>query len=112
MRLAVIGSKEFTDYARLKEILNSIDTVSEIISGAAPGTDRMAASYAKECHLKLVEFPPDFDRYGKEAKLVRNRQIVENCDYLIAFWDGVCQSTKYTIDYATASKIPVSIIEV
>ncbi len=112
MRLAVIGSKEFNDYSRLKAILNKISGITVIISGAAAGTDKMAAQYALEHNLKLLEFPPDFAKYDEEAKHVRDRQIVENCDQLIAFWDGECEGTKYTLDYAEKMNIPIRIIEI
>ncbi len=112
MRLAVIGSKEFHDYSRLKYVLDKIDDITRIVSGAAAGTDKMAARYARERNIKLIEFPPDYEQYKDEAKQIRDRQIVDNCDRLIAFWDGKCAGTKYTLDYAKKQNIPIDLIPV
>lgn len=109
MRLAVIGSKEFNDYEKLRSVLDKITGITAIISGAAPGADALAARYAAEHNLKLLEFPPDQEKHGTVANHVRDRQIVENCDRLIAFWDRQCAGTKYTIDYAQKQQIPVKI---
>jgi len=42
--------------------------------------------------------------------LVRNKLIVEECDCLIAFWDGTSRGTKYTIDYAHQLGKPIKIV--
>ena len=112
MRLAVIGSKEFINYSKLKSVLDSISEISVIISGGAPGTDTLARKYAHLHNIKFLEFPPDFKKYGNKAKHIRDRLIVEHCDEVIAFWDGKCEGTKYTIDYANQQSKPVNIIEV
>ena len=112
MRLAVIGSKEFHDYQKFKAVLDEIFGITTIVSGAAVGTDTMTAGYALEHNIKLIEFPPDFEKHGGDAKHVRDRQIVENCDQLIAFYDGKCEGTKYTMDYADKMVIPVKVVEI
>lgn len=112
MRLAVIGSKEFHDYLKLKSVLDKISETTAIVSGAAPGTDKMASRYAKEHNIKLLEFPPDYEKHGEDAKHFRDRQIVVNCDKLIAFWDGKCEGTKYTMKYAKKMGTSVEVIDI
>ena len=112
MRLAVIGNKRFHDYKKLKFVLDKISGITAIVSGAAPGTDQLAARYATENNIKLVEFPPDYHEHGEEAKHFRDRQIVENCDQLIAFYDGKCEGTKYTLKYAEEIGVHCNLIEI
>jgi len=112
MRLAVIGSKEFTDYSQLKSVLDSITGISVIVSGGAPGTDTLARKYAHQHNIKFLEFPSDFKKYRNEAKHIRDKQIVGHCDKVIAFWDEKCEGTKYTMDYAAQQGKPVKIIKV
>ena len=112
MRLAVIGSKDFHDYKKLRSVLDKISGITTIVSGAADGTDSLSAKFALQHNIKLIEFPPDFVKYGEEAKHVRDRKIVENCDKLIAFWDDKCEGTKYTIDYAKKMGIPIKIFQI
>lgn len=38
--------------------------------------------------------------FGRGAGVMRNRQIVESSDYVIAFWDVKSRGTKSSIDYA------------
>jgi hypothetical protein len=111
MRLAVIGSKEFTDYNKLKATLDREEEIALIVSGGAPGTDTLAKRYAKENGIKFLEFLPEYDKYGSEAKHARDRQIVENCDRIIAFWDSECEGTKYTMNYGRKLNKPIKIIE-
>lgn len=61
-------------------------------------------------NLPLQEFLPEYDKYPpKQAPLIRNKQIAEACDCLIAFWDGQSKGTKYTIGYAVQMGKPVKV---
>jgi len=111
MKLAVIGSKEFTDYKNMKSTLDKIKDISQIISGGASGTDTLAKKYAQENNIAFLEFPPDFSKYGKDAKHIRDKLIVENCDKIIAFYDGKCEGTKYTLNYGKKLRKPIIITE-
>jgi hypothetical protein len=110
MKLAVIGSKEFHDFQLLASEIEKENNLTKIISGAAPGTDRLARRYAVQNNIPLLEFPPDFTKYGEQAKHVRDRQIVEHCDKVLAFWDGICEGTKYTMDHARQQNVPVRVV--
>ena len=83
-----------------------------IVSGGAIGADTYAKEFAIKHNLKLIEFLPDYEKYGRKAPLVRNKLIVENCDCLIAFWDGKSRGTKYTLDYATKLGKPTKIVQI
>lgn len=109
MKLAIIGSRQCPQIdiaAHLKYIPDTI------VSGGARGADTYARLFAQQHNLKLIEFLPEYDKYGRQAPLIRNRLIVDNCDCLIAFWDGVSRGTKYTIDYATKMGKPVKIVQI
>ena len=110
MKLAVIGSKEFSDYNLLKSVLNKEKEIEQIISGGAEGADFLAQKYAQENNIKFLEFPPNYEKHGNEAKHIRNRLIVENSDKVIAFYDEKCEGTKYTMDYARQMHKSVMVI--
>ena len=102
MKYAVVGSRGFVDYNKLCEILDKIVHPGDtIVSGGATGADSLAARYAKENNLELVEFLPDWDKFGKSAGYRRNVQIVDECDKLICFWDSISKGSKHSIDLAT-----------
>ena len=96
MKIAIIGSRGIKS-APLERFISAGD---EIVSGGAKGVDSLAAEYAIKNSLKLTEFLPDYQRYGRAAPIVRNRKIAEYADKIIAFWDGKSKGTLYVINYA------------
>lgn len=38
--------------------------------------------------LKLTKFPADWDKFGKAAGHIRNKQMAEEADALLLIWDG------------------------
>ncbi len=80
-----------------------------IVSGGARGIDRCAADYARRHSLQLIEFLPDYEQYGRRAPLIRNMDIVRECDMLIAFWDGKSRGTKFTLNEAKKQGKPFKV---
>ena len=93
MKLAIIGSRSINEL-NLSQYLP--DGISEIVSGGALGPDRTAADYARRNKIPLVEFLPEYARYRGGAPHVRNRQIAEYADEVLAFWDGKSKGTMKT----------------
>lgn len=104
MKVAVIGSRGLK-INNLEQYLP--DGVSEIISGGAKGVDTSAREYALSHGIKLTEFLPEYEKYGRSAPLKRNIQIIEAADVVVAFWDGSSRGTKYVIDNCSKRNIPV-----
>ena len=110
MKLAIIGSR-FVQNVNIEAELKSIPDT--IVSGGAIGVDTCAQEFAKKHGLKLIIYYPDYTKYGgKTAPLKRNELIVQECDCLLAFWDGTSKGTKYTIDYAQKLGKPIKIVKV
>lgn len=106
MRIAVIGSRGLS-VANLEKYLPS--DVTEIVSGGAKGVDTSAREYALAHNLKLTEFLPEYDKFGRSAPLKRNITIIEYADLVLAFWDGKSRGTKFVIDNCKQRNIPVKI---
>lgn len=96
MKVAVIGSRSMHHV----ELAAYLTDAEEIVSGGAVGVDTCAAAYAKENGLKLTVFLPEYTRYGRAAPIVRNKQIVDYADRIVAFWDGKSKGTMSVIAYA------------
>ena len=96
MKIAVIGSRNL-----LVENLGNYlpKDCTEIVSGGAKGIDACAAVFAKERGIKLTEFLPQYEVYGRGAPIVRNKQIVDYADLVVAFWDGKSKGTWSVIKY-------------
>lgn len=81
--LAVIGSRTFRDYGFLKRKLLLHDP-ARVVSGGAGGADSLAQEFCREHGVSILIFYPKWD-LGKSAGFIRNTQIVEACEELVAF---------------------------
>lgn len=109
MRLAIVGSRDCPPI----DIASHLPFVpTAIISGGAVGADTYAREYAIKNKIPLVEYLPEYGRYGRRAPIMRDIKIVENCDFLLAFWNGISRGTKFTINYAKRKGVPYRIIQV
>ena len=103
IRIAIIGSRNFNNYIMFKrEFLlflqeNNITEYS-IVSGGAKGADSFGSKFAKENKKQIVEFLPEWDKYGKRAGFLRNNTIWDNSDIGIAFWDGKSTGTAHSFE--------------
>lgn len=106
MRTIIAGSRVFTDYKYLCNVMKSINIgwITVIISGGAKGIDSLGIRYAKENRLPCEIFLPEWDKFGKRAGIIRNCKMGDAADALIAIWDGKSRGTKHMIDYAMNSK--------
>lgn len=118
-KLIVAGGRDFQDYDLLSKNLEKIRTVIlsdnladdlEIVSGCARGADSLGIRWAEENHVSLKLFPADWDKYGKRAGPLRNIQMGDYADSLIAFWDGKSRGTKHMINYAREKGLGVFIV--
>jgi predicted Rossmann fold nucleotide-binding protein DprA/Smf involved in DNA uptake len=113
VKLAVIGSRDFTNYLLLKAELEPFkDKIQVIISGGAKGADTLAEKFADEFGIPKLIYPADWDNLGKKAGFIRNKQIIDSCEAVVAFWDGKSKGTKHSIELAEKQGKPVKIIEI
>ncbi len=109
MRVAVIGSRSLS-VANLGDYLPKETT--EIISGGAVGVDRSARNYALLHKIKLTEFLPEYEKYGRSAPLKRNISIIENSDIVLAFWDGKSNGTRFVIENCRKRGVKVIVYKI
>lgn len=104
--VAVIGSRGLS-WADLSAYIPP--NATSLVSGGAMGIDTLAEEYAKKHGLPIRVIRPNYSVFGKQAPLLRNRQIVECADLVIAVWDGHSPGTAYTVDYAHEKGVPVQL---
>ena len=91
-RVIIAGSREFSDYEKLKENCDRIlqekledeDSHVIIVSGHARGADTLGEQYAMERCLDLDAHPADWKQYGRAAGMIRNREMANVANALIA----------------------------
>ncbi len=114
-RIVIAGCRNFENYELAKKYINFC--ISDIkkkyelifISGGCSGADLLGERYAKENGYALEIYPANWKKYGRSAGPKRNKQMADNCDYVICFWDGKSRGTKSMIDYAKALNKPIKI---
>ena len=106
MKIAIIGSRSITD----ADIGKYVSAGDEIVSGGATGIDTLAAEYAKRNGLKLTVFLPEYEKYGRAAPIVRNKQIVDYADKVVALWNGSSRGTLSVIKYAEKMGKPCEVV--
>jgi len=98
MKLIIAGSRTFTDYQLLCQVLGpERHRISELLHGGARGADRLAFRWAVRHHVRSRCFAADWARFGRSAGVRRNHQMAQEADALVAFWDGKSPGTRHMI---------------
>ncbi len=96
--VCICGSRSI-DYVNLDMFINP-ESCGAIVSGGAIGIDSLAKNWAFRHKIEYIEFKPNYEIWGKQAPLERDKDMVDFCDVVIAFWDGVSSGTQFTFNYA------------
>lgn len=108
MKTIIAGSREgFSIEDVYKALDESNFRIGEVVSGGARGVDRFGEQWAKENDVPIKQFIPDWDGLGKKAGHVRNRDMGDYAEALIALWDGQSKGTKGMIEYAEKKGLKV-----
>lgn len=120
MRLIIAGPRDVTDPLILGAALASVPRdwgirpglPSEVVSGGAPGVDTMGERFAAAFGIPVKRFRADWDRHGKAAGPIRNREMAEYADALLAIRKGDSPGTRDMIAQATKRGLKVHIYDV
>lgn len=102
MKVIVAGGRDFTDKELLFSTLDDLNaqiTITEIVCGGAKGADSLGKLWALSRNIKVIDMEANWELYGKSAGFIRNRQMGDYADYLVAFWNSTSPGTKHMIEY-------------
>lgn len=110
MRTIIAGSREITDYALvLNAIRESGFAITRVVSGRARGIDLLGERWAKSRGIPIDEYPAEWALYRGNAGHVRNVQMGNSADALIAIWDGCSTGTADMIAIARERRLKIHI---
>lgn len=115
-KLIVAGGRDFMDYDKLHQEVMTLangeyaDKEVSIVSGVARGADELAIRFAEELGVELHTFPAKWDKFGKGAGHIRNREMAEFADGALCFWDGASKGTANMIQEMQKLGKPVHIV--
>lgn len=104
--IGIVGSRRRDRQSDYETVVRVLFTLYEegdyIVSGGCwKGADLFAELIAQKCGIPLIRIEADWDRYGKPAGPIRNRDIAQYCDVLIALpSQDRTGGTESTIKYA------------
>jgi len=116
-KVAVIGSRSFSNYNFMESKLNKLHKqkpITKIISGGANGADTLAEVWANLNDIPLEIYEAKWDdlsypdaiikinkfgkQYDSKAGIRRNYDIVYNADMVLVFWDQQSSGTRNSIE--------------
>jgi protein gp37 len=98
MKLIIAGSRTFTDYPLLCQVLApDRRRITQVITGGERGAELLAYRWAWKHAITHQLFRADWERFGKSAGVHRNHLMAQAGDLLVAFWDGRSAVTRHTI---------------
>jgi hypothetical protein len=110
-RVAFVGSRSWDDERSIGNRIADLNDDDIVITGGAPGADRVSEKLARERGLAVLVIRADWQKHGRRAGPIRNSRIVEHCHHVVAFWDGESPGTLDTIRKAEAAGKQVTIIK-
>lgn len=110
MRILICGSRSITDPNMVAvAVAASGFQVTHLISGGAAGADTLAERWATANGIPKTIMIPDWEGLGRRAGLVRNSQMLEQAEAVIAIWDSHSRGTLDTIQKAILKNLPLYI---
>jgi hypothetical protein len=111
MRVIIAGSRGISDplvvdqamrQAALRDIKPTV-----VLSGTAPGADRLGETWAHDRDLIVEYYPADWKGLGRVAGYRRNEQMAKQADALVAIWNGKSPGTRHMITQAQKRKLRI-----
>jgi len=111
MKVIIAGSRGIE---KLKPVRNAVQNspfkIDEVVHGnCGSGVDQSAEMLAKGSDKKIKRFNADWDDHGKIAGPIRNQEMAEYADALIAVWDGESSGTQDMISKAMEYNLDIYI---
>lgn len=116
LKVIIAGGRDFkgnsNSMKKVSAILSNYPSeLIEIVSGGAKGADKWGEDFATHGSLSLKRFPADWKTHGKKAGILRNIEMAEYADALIAFWDRKSRGTGHMIKVAREKGLEVRVIK-
>jgi hypothetical protein len=113
MKLIIAGSRTFTDYPLLCQVLApDRHRIAQVITGGARGADQLGYRWAWKHAVRHQLFRAEWARFGKSAGMRRNHQMAQAGDVLVAFWDGQSPGTAHMIQCMQELGKPVVLVSI
>ncbi len=109
MKVIIAGSRYLTDMKLVEDALDKSGfyNITEVVCGMARGIDTLGRTWALEHNIYVKEFPAHWYEHGRAAGPIRNLEMAEYADALIAIPSPDSIGTWDMIDKARANGLEV-----
>ena len=112
MKLIIAGSRTIDVPPQFIDgIFWKIGWPTEVVSGMAEGIDKSGVAWTKTQgtgeDFLVKSFYPDWEKHGKAAGPIRNKEMADYADALLLIWDGTSPGSKNMKDHMLRLKKPV-----
>jgi RNA polymerase primary sigma factor len=112
MRTVIAGSRTLTDPSLLEEAIRNCGwTITTVVSGKCRGVDALGEEWAKRNNIPIDEHPANWVIHGLAAGPIRNREMAQAADALIAIRKGKSKGTTNMINEALALGLKVHVVD-
>jgi hypothetical protein len=77
MKVIVTGDRNWMDLAKIREVLSQFPADTRLIHGGCRGADEICGLVGKELGFDIVEYPANWELYGKSAGPKRNQLMID-----------------------------------
>jgi hypothetical protein len=110
MRVIIAGSRGITGFSTVKAAVEESGfLITEVVSGCAMGVDRVGEMWAMLNAVPVKHFPADWDTHGRAAGPIRNQEMADYAEALIAIPGAKSKGTWDMIRKAEAKGLKVYI---
>lgn len=111
MKTIIAGSRTITSRKLIDAVMmNYPSPITEVVCGTAKGVDTLGEEWAHSRDIPVKYFPADWDKYGKKAGPLRNKEMAEYADAAVIIWDGQSRGTKNMINIMTKMNKPMWLV--
>ncbi|MGB9711684.1 MAG: DUF2493 domain-containing protein [Dissulfurimicrobium sp.] len=104
-KVAVCGSRSINSYGLVKDVLDQLLIEEDVVlSGNAPGVDRMGEEYARQRGLEVKIIPSEWAKHGLKATMMRNEVLLRSSDFVICFWDGLSEGAGHMLEISKRAR--------
>jgi hypothetical protein len=108
VKIIIAGSRTIHDYDAVVQAMEDCEWIpTEIVSGGAFGVDALGEEWAQRHGVPVTRFNADWSKYKKAAGFLRNEEMADYSDALVAIWNGRSKGTQHMIDTMREQGKPV-----
>lgn len=110
MRLIIAGSRHYPAGKADELVAKAMQHVPRpavVLCGCATGIDEAGERWAAANGIPVERHPADWEKHGRAAGPLRNREMAEAADALVLIWDGRSRGSANMLTEARQRKLRI-----